>query len=322
MHNDRVQIAYDGVAVSEGMDVSELGPTLLALGELIQQANRFVNHDSASVSVQVESDFRRGSFELSILVNQIATGGAPHLFAATVIDATELLKLVFGSTSVSGAVYGVVKLYKFLKGKKPDPSAIQVIDNSVDHSRTVNIGTLIVDPTTAEMYMNDLIRGGVDKIVSPVARDGIEKFEARQDKKMLEEIAKSDLPDHVLEYAPKISAAGEDILSNIRETHLKVMKANFDKGKWSFSDGTAKFNADIKDAAFQHKLDNREIGFYKGDALRVKLRTVQTKKADGSFRTEYTIEQVLKYEPSPTQSRLLPGSKGPRRLISFEDEIS
>jgi hypothetical protein len=108
------------------------------------------------------------------------------------------------------------------------------------------------------------------------------------------------------------SSDKERELSSTRETHLLVVKANFDKGKWTFSDGTTKFNADLADPSFRQKLDNREVGFYKGDALHVILKTVQTTKATGKFHTDYSIQQVLEYEPAPSQSRLLPPGESKR----------
>ena len=85
---------------------------------------------------------------------------------------------------------------------------------------------------------------------------------------------------------------------------MQVTKANFESEKWGFSDGTAKFNADLNDAAFQEKLNNREIGFYKGDVLRVRLRTVQTMQTSGKFKTEYSIEEVIEdqHRSLPKQS--------------------
>jgi hypothetical protein len=45
---------YDGPALSEhGMDVADLAPALLSLGELIKQANFLVNRDSAKVNLVV-----------------------------------------------------------------------------------------------------------------------------------------------------------------------------------------------------------------------------------------------------------------------------
>lgn len=299
MSRDNFQLAYDGPAVRDGtMDVYELAPALLSVGDLIRDANRFLNQDRAAVSVQVESDFQHGSFEISLVIDHtILTTAKEILFPGGITEAKDLLLLVFGTTSVSGAVVGLIKLYKLLKGKKPLPSSMHV-----DNSNTTIINNITVESRTANLYMNDAVRGGVDRIVAPVAKQGFDKMEVRKDKAVLEELSKADLPERVMDLA---QGTGENALVNTREALLSIVTANFEKGKWRFSDGTAKFSADLNDPGFRQRLDNREIGFYKGDVLRVSLTTSQTLKPDGKVQSKYSIEKVIEYKPGFTQQKLL-----------------
>src|SRR5688572_13132490 len=60
-------VAYDGPALADGsMDVRDLAPALLALGELLQSANRVLNEDKATLAVKVQADFKTGSFDIGI----------------------------------------------------------------------------------------------------------------------------------------------------------------------------------------------------------------------------------------------------------------
>ena len=102
--------------------------------------------------------------------------------------------------------------------------------------------------------------------------------------------------------------SNEHVLTDNREALLKVVTANFEKGKWKFSDGGSKFNASIADPVFQQKLDDRQEGFFKGNVLRAVIKTEQTEKTNGKIQTQYTIEEVLEHRQVGTQQRLLPPS--------------
>ncbi|MGO9096059.1 MAG: hypothetical protein ACLQGV_12620 [Bryobacteraceae bacterium] len=92
---------------------------------------------------------------------------------------------------------------------------------------------------------------------------------------------------------------------NTRPAVLRITRISFIEGqKWRFSDGAATFAAKINDSEFLKRLDAREEGFYKGDVLRVLLRTVQQPTAEGEFKSEHRIEKVLEYPRSPKQQRL------------------
>jgi hypothetical protein len=327
LSQDQFQILYDGSDVRTGsMDVYDLAPALLSVGDLVRDANRVLNEDRAQVSLQVHSDFKRGSFEISLLLDQgIVEHAKTVLFGGAVIDAKTLVDIIFGhpvsliagTTAATGAVVGVIKLYKMLHGEKPALPSVIIEDKS-----TVLIQNINVESKTAQLYMNDSVRSNVDRLMRPLAKDGIDILEVYKGKELIERLEKSDIPDRVLE-SSRQSAASE-VLTDIREALLKVVKANFEEGKWTFSDGTAKFNASINDQVFERKLDNREIGFYKGDVLRVRLKTVQALQPSGRFKTDYSIEEVIDHRPLPTQRRMemKPPASEPPKLENGEKKQS
>jgi hypothetical protein len=329
MSQDIFQLLYEGADVQQGsMDIYDLAPALLSVSDLVREVNRFLNAERATVSVQVRSDFRRGSFEISLILDQTFVEQAKQiLFGDGVIEAKGLVELIFGHpgslvtgvTAVTGAVMGIIKLYKLLHGQKPSPGSVKF-----DKSTTI-IQNISVEAKTAQLYLNDPIRYQIDRIVRPLGKDGIDAIEVRKDSEVIDRLEKSDIPRRVLQSAKEIASA--DVLSDTREALLKVIKVDFEEGAWRFSDGTAKFGARINDAVFQEKLDKREVGFYKGDVLRVRLETVQTLQPSGKLKTDYSIEEVLDHQPEPTQRRL-PNSKPkvrlkltrgnyPRRFLTF-----
>ena len=193
----------------------------------------------------MRSDFQRGSFEVSLLLDQgIVEQAKQVLFGTGVIDAKGLVDLLFGhpgslaagTTLATTAIMGVIKVYKRLKGEKPAPAAIRIEDNS-----TTLIQNIHVESKTAQLYLNDAIRYQVDRVLRPLAKQGIDTLEVRKDNDVIDRLEKSDIPDRVYELSRESIAA--DVLSDTREALLRVIKVDFEKGTWRFSDGTARFGA-------------------------------------------------------------------------------
>ena len=308
MSTQTFQIAYDGDAITDGtMDVYLLSPALLSLGELVKQANEILNGDASESSLRVKSDFKTGSFEVSLVVGHTLLEATKHLFAAhPTIDAAGLVTLLFGGVKKApDVIEGVMKVYKTLKGEKPQGV---IVDQST-HTTIVTIGSgnsYRVENKAAQLYADERILKALDKVLNPVTQEGIDYLEVRDGGKVVDRIEKVDLPSRIGAptgvYAQTVLA--EDKVSTTREVLLQVRKVNFGTGRWTFWDGSSKVGAVIEDVDFNGRVDRREEAFFAGDTLRVVMRTSQKIGKDDKLEQVHVIERVLHHTHAAQPQRL------------------
>ena len=201
MSEAHFQIAYDGEAIKDGtIDVRLLAPALLSLGELFSAANQALNGESATTSLRVESNFRTGSFEVSLLLSQHFGEAVKNLLTShPSIDAAGLLSAILGlETKVEGAIQGVLKAYKALRGEKPRTT---LADQS---SRTTifvlgNGNNVHIEKQTADLYTNPRVLESVDKVLQPLSAPGIDVLEVREQSQVIDRLETADLPQRMLE---------------------------------------------------------------------------------------------------------------------------
>ena len=79
MAGTKFQIRYDGPLLADhAMDVRDLAPAMLALGDLIREANHEINEGRSKVNLLVNSDFEHGCFNINFelvqsLLEQVKT---------------------------------------------------------------------------------------------------------------------------------------------------------------------------------------------------------------------------------------------------------
>jgi len=304
MKSMTIKIAYVGPAVDSGvMDIKDLAPALLSLGQLIEEANRTLNGNDAQIRVLVKSDIRQGSFELNLDIIQKISDQMKLLLGITKnIDLSELLNSIGFAASISGLNgLSLFELIKRLKGKKPK-SAIVISAGSVrlEMEGITDHEYIEVKENVVRLYKSLSVRQKIEETLKPLEKDGIDRFEVRDiqstNKEIIASVDKRDI-DYFI--APD-AAEGETVVSE-RRALLRIASLSFDEtNKWRLDDGDCKLWATIVDTDFLNQVDSREIGFAKGDTLEVNLRTTQTIGIKG-LKTEHEITEVIRVHPKPSQ---------------------
>ena len=282
------------------MDVRELAPALIALSNMLEEANKVVFPDSGNVKVNIHGNFKGGSFGVDLIAVQTIADQIVSILSGPEAAAFSNLKTILESLGLIGcAGCGLVGLMKWLRGRKP--SAIRTEGDQIifEITEESSVETFGVDLVAGKLYQSRVVRKALANVVKPLAREGIDIFASGRNGKTTEVIRKEDAAWF------EVSESDADIVSDTLSEHvlLQIDSAVFkDDNKWRFNDGSSSFFGEIADRSFIEKINSGVERFGKRDVLVVDLRRVQT-VTDHGLKMDYSITRVHEHR-LPLQQKL------------------
>jgi hypothetical protein len=290
------------------IDVFQLAPTLLALGELIQQGNRTLFPNGREVAVNCKP-FREGSFIVDLTLfpstelQQLLDFIKPHSLEQ-LKTLLEVIGLIATGTAVS--VVSAVKAIQYLGGKpktieevKPGEYRLSIDDKSITVGGNVN--TLLANPT---------ITNNLYKIYVPLESQGKVtdvKTYLRGEEANAVTVERNELSSFK-EYAAPPETPVETKETTTEQIHegvfLNPKRGAFgnDPKDWSFWRGQEVLTATIKDQHFLEQIESGDIRLNDADLLTVRLLERQKVKGTLVQKPTYEVLEVTHYEKGHADS--------------------
>lgn len=284
-----LDVVFDGPALSDGsMNVQQLAPAMLAIGELFGTANQVLNGDSTTIHTNVRAH-SEGSFEIGFLVVQnietanILASGLGDAFST----ASDITTLILGASGLFG-------LIKWLKGRIPHISQV----DSTKHDFSVDNETRSVSVDISNLYSNPRVRIRAESTVSPLKTNGIDRVSFRENGETIQEVNEEEAESF------KITSTQESLHDTITEMTFTIVGLSFRENNiWRLSDGTNTYPVRMRDEAFWRRIEGGVASFSKGDELRCNFRKRQY-RTNGDIKTEYEVLEVLSHTPNRQSSFL------------------
>lgn len=282
------------------MDVRELAPALIALSNMLEEANKVVFPNSGNVKVNIQGNFKGGSFGVDLIAVQTIADQIVSILSGPEAAAFSNLKTILESLGLIGcAGCGLLGLMKWLRGRKP--SAIRTAGDQIifEITEASTVETFGVDLVAGKLYQSRIVLKALANVVKPLAREGIDIFASGRNGQTAEVIRKEDAAWF------EVSESDADIVSDTVSEHvlLQIDSAVFkEDNKWRFNDGSSSFFGEISDPIFIEKINSGVERFGKRDVLVVDLRRVQT-VTDHGLKMDYSITRVHEHR-LPLQQKL------------------
>jgi hypothetical protein len=287
-------LTYEGPAVDSGvMDVRDLAPALLSLGNLIEAANRVVNGENSTAQIQVRT-VGAGSFSIGFDVTVAFLQSIRDLLAgAEATAAANVITILTGGAAVGG---GAVALVKWLKGRTPTAIKRKEAGRVLVE---VDGQTIEVDEIVARVSVDVSVRLALERVVAePLSREGIDAVIIGE-KSSPERIEK---PDGYSFLAPPDRESGS--YEYRYRAPFSIVSLSFKQGnKWRLNDGKTTLNVTVVDQAYLERVDRNEITFAKGDILICDVR-VETREEPKGLKAEFFIERVVEQRRPGRQASL------------------
>lgn len=285
-------LTYDGPALAlHQMDVRDLAPALLAVGQLFDAANDALNGDATKVSVKVKAH-EPGCFSVILEVAQsVLNRGIAALTGDGVTAALNLMQLLFGG----GSVVGLFVLIQRYRGANPDK--LEKLD---PESIRLQFGEHVIDVPMEllRLYQSLAVRDAASRMIEPLGQEGIETLtiENAGDKKPLVTVTREDRAS----FDPPVYEPQTLIRDHRRAAYSIISLAFKEDNKWRLHDGSSQISATIADEDFLQRVDRNLVRFSKGDILVCDVLFEQKQTAKGLV-TEHIVERVIEHRPAPRQ---------------------
>jgi hypothetical protein len=288
-------VRYQGPALKDGrMPVRDLAPALLALGDLIKEASAELYPDLPAPTLEIQAT-ERGSFDVHLILSapEVWEQVMDILTAKGPTALSNLQAVLLGSSTTGLGIYKLIKLIK-----RRNIKTIETTDDPNKLKVVIDDDTVIEAPAgTVKLYRNPKARKAARDSVAPAKRRGVDCVELRSEspehETLMIEAAEAE------EFDLPTGAEDENLVDDVREAMVAVVKADFGEGRWRLDDGTATFGAVMDDEGFQDRV-NRGEAFRKGDFLRCRIRTVQSTRK-GKLHNEHRIIDVIDHIESGEQ---------------------
>ena len=279
-------VAFTGNAVNGSMNVNELASALLALSNLVSEANQILNHDHSKIEVRISAHFERGSFEMSLeLIRDLPAQIKFFLFDSS-ISLNEILGAIGLFCTISGGNF--LEIFRFVRGRKiskvekADKDTVKIFID--EESREFSIGAW-------QLFKSEKARRHMEGLISPLNKDGIEAVEFRDanNKEVMERITEE-------ESAYFAADAAEDLeqLVSSQKLKLRIVNVSFERDlKWRFDDGETKFYAKVEDEEFWSAVEAGRLSFTCGSAILAEIETTQQFVKNDLRKTTKIIKKVL-----------------------------
>jgi hypothetical protein len=306
MPSESLVVAYDGPALREGsMDVRQLAPALLALGDLFERSNSILNGDKAHVSVRV-STIAKGSFLVHLEFWQTIGDHVRSLLTGDTLATAD--KIVGSLFTKAAGVLSVIKLIKLFKGKRIKRRSVLKNGNVEIELPDGTIGEATED--AIKLYEDSKIRENAAQTVKPLDYEGIDKVEIRRGEDAIEEIAKSEADSFKVAAEKPDYKSLEPALTSTAARAIEIVKPSFAEDLvWTVSGGEGeRFTAKMADPEFNERVNRGEIFFKKGDIAIVEVAT-KSWFVEGRVHSEHEITHVRRFEHAGSEQLTLQNAK-------------
>lgn len=307
-------IKLEGPAIEEGLNLFDLAPSLIAIGNVITESNKIVNPEGREIAINIKP-FEKGSFIIDLYL--FAQTNFDQILSFISSDYAEQIKTLLEwiglTVAIGGGGKGLIQLIKFLKSK---PQNVEKLSSGDIRYTNKDGQSFTTNEKVNKLYNNCVIQNntyqGFGKLLQQKGIDEINTY-IKDDIKSLETIKKEDV--EALKNYSEIS--GEENIINESESviFLKFKRGSFDGdgNNWSFRIGNKNIIvAVVKDDIFLKKVKSGEIRPNHKDTFEVILKTKQKMKNE-ELITSYEIMKVLKYTEAPKQMNIF-NSGNPKKI--------